>query len=86
MSVDIPTTLQAFVNEELTTGEFASEADLVTAALETYRDMKRRHTELTGRLNQSFAQLDQGLAKEIDFEQMKTEVRQAGSEYSKSNA
>jgi Arc/MetJ-type ribon-helix-helix transcriptional regulator len=38
MIVEIPTTLQGFVNGELSAGTFANESELVTTALNTYHE------------------------------------------------
>ncbi|MEL7496562.1 MAG: hypothetical protein AAFN77_03065 [Planctomycetota bacterium] len=77
MSVDIPTTLQGFVNDELSAGKFANESELVAAALETFLEMKRRHLNLKERVTQSLRQRDQGLASSVDFKAVKDQIRDA---------
>ena len=75
MSVDIPTRLQQFVNDELSSGKFATETELVTTALNTYREMKRRHSDLKGRVARSLNQLEQGLVAPLDMDEIKLQVR-----------
>ena len=75
MSVDIPTTLQAFVNDELSAGKFANESELVAKALETYLEMQRRYSDLKGRVERSLDQLENGLVAPLDMDDVKDRVR-----------
>jgi len=75
MSVDIPSKLQPLVNDELSSGDFTTESDLVAAALETYLEMRRRHGVLKGRVELSLKQIQQGLVSPLDVEEVKQKVR-----------
>ena len=74
MSVNIPTTLKPFVDEELSSGKFASESELVITALELYREMKERHSDLRSKVEKSAAQADAGLATSLDMEDIKSRL------------
>ena len=74
MSVEIPNNLQSSVRRELSDGKFASESELVTAALETYLEMRRRHGVLKSRVDRSISQLQQGLVSPLDMDSIKSEV------------
>lgn len=75
MSVDIPNNLQQSVSAELSAGSFASESELVAAALETYLEMRRRHGDLKTRVDRSLSQLQDGLVSTVDMEAIKDHVR-----------
>jgi Arc/MetJ-type ribon-helix-helix transcriptional regulator len=75
MSVDIPSTLQGFVNDELSAGTFANESELVTTALNTYREMKQRHRDLKARVAESLKQVEQGQVAPMDMEGIKLRLR-----------
>lgn len=77
MSIDIPSTLQGFVNDEIASGAFGSEAELVVAALATFQEMKRRHRSLKDSVSQSLSQRDQGLASSVNFSAVKEQIRDA---------
>jgi putative addiction module CopG family antidote len=75
MSVSIPSNLQPFVEEELATGEYTSESELVAKALEVYRELKRRHHQLLEDVQRSLAQADRGGFKPLDMSAIKAKLR-----------
>ena len=80
MSVDIPTTLQGFVNDELSAGKFASESELVATALNTFREMKKRHRDLKERVARSLNQVEQGLITPMDMDDIRRQVNRFADE------
>ena len=74
MSVNIPTTLKPFVDEELSSGKFANESELITTALELYREMKARHSDLRSNVDASLAQADAGRVTPLDMEDVKSRL------------
>jgi len=60
MSVTIPTSLQPFVESELSSGVFESESALVATALEMFQDARKRHAELKERVQASVKQAEAG--------------------------
>ena len=76
MSVSIPAELQPFIEQELASGEFQDESELVTKALELYREMKTRHQELRTRVQHSLEQADEGQVAPLDMEAIKDSLRE----------
>ena len=70
MSVTIPPELEPFVEAELASGAFASEAELIAKALELYRQMKKRHEELRTEVGRSLDEAKRGDVAELDVEQV----------------
>lgn len=48
-----PTELNQFIQDELQTGGYADEDAVLTAALEVFREVRQRHAELLGRVQES---------------------------------
>jgi Arc/MetJ-type ribon-helix-helix transcriptional regulator len=68
-SVVIPSELQPFVQAEIASGAFRDEAHLVAKALQLYRDLKARHTQLRTDVQRSIEQAERGDVDELDIEQ-----------------
>jgi Arc/MetJ-type ribon-helix-helix transcriptional regulator len=68
MTVAIPSSLQGFIEREVAAGEAGSEEELVTRALELYREMRARHAILKADVQESLAQADRGEVAELDIE------------------
>ena len=75
LSISIPSELQPFIEQELATGRFRDESELVTAALELYREMNRRHSELRGQVQRSLDQADRGETVPLDMDAIKGTLR-----------
>jgi antitoxin ParD1/3/4 len=75
LSVPIPNDLRPFVEEELATGQYTSEAELVAKALEVYRELKKRQHELREDVQRSIAQADRGEIKPLDMNAIKAHIR-----------
>lgn len=60
MSTIYPPHLQQFVKQEIASGAFRSEDELVISALTAFREMKLRHEEFRGRVEKSLAQAERG--------------------------
>jgi putative addiction module CopG family antidote len=67
MSVSIPSELRPFIEQELASGKFRNETELVTAAIELYREMQSRHAELKGQVQRSLEQADRGDVAPLDM-------------------
>lgn len=55
MTGTFPTDLNQFIQDELQTSGYADEDALLTAALEVFREVRQRHAELRGRVQESLA-------------------------------
>ncbi len=67
MTRTFPTELNQFIQDELQTGAYADEDAVLTAALEVFREVRQRHTELRGRVQESLAQVHAGEATLLDM-------------------
>lgn len=75
VTVTIPSELQPFVEQELATGAFTDEADLVAKALELFREMKARHGQLCEDVRRSVAQAEQGETAPLDIQSIKDALK-----------
>jgi Arc/MetJ-type ribon-helix-helix transcriptional regulator len=73
MTRTFPTDLNQFIQDELQTGDYADEDAVLTAALEVFREVRQRHAELRGRVQESLAQVHAGKSTPLDMD----EVRQS---------
>lgn len=71
MSISIPTDLEPFVRQELASGSVQSEEELVTKALELYRELKSRHDDLRWQVQRSLDQAERGQVAPWDMGAMK---------------
>lgn len=71
MPKTFPTDLRQFIQEELQTGNYADEDEVLTAALEVFREVRQRHTLLRARVQQSLAEAQRGAATPVDVEALK---------------
>jgi len=76
ISISIPAELQPFVKQELAAGRFRDESELVTAALELYREMNLRHAELRSQVKRSLDQADRGEVAPLDMDSIKGTLRE----------
>ncbi len=70
MEETYPPELEQFVQQELATGKYQSETELVNRALEVYRELKLRHDTLRADVETAIAQADRGEAKPLDIEEV----------------
>ncbi|MFV1965993.1 MAG: type II toxin-antitoxin system ParD family antitoxin [Pirellulaceae bacterium] len=75
MSVSIPSELQPFIEQELAAGKSRDESELVTAALQLYREMNTRHAELRSQIQRSLDQADRGEVSSLDMDSIKGTLR-----------
>ena len=71
MSRTFPTDLNQFIRDELQTGDYADEDALLTAALEVFREVRLRHAELRGRVQESLAEAHSGKATPLDMDEIR---------------
>ena len=71
MARTFPTELTQFIQDELQTGGYADEDAVLTAALEVFREVRQRHAELRGRVQQSLAQVHAGEATPLDMDEIR---------------
>jgi len=84
MTEPFPPDLQQFVSEELASGHYRSEGELLVEAVRFYRDSTVRRRELRDEINARLRQLDRGEAIEIEddaaleafFDQIGIEVQE----------
>jgi Arc/MetJ-type ribon-helix-helix transcriptional regulator len=63
--------LNQFIQDELETGDFANEDAVLTAALEVFREVRQRHTELRERVQESLTQSHAGETSLLDMNQLR---------------
>ena len=68
MTVSIPSNLQDFIQQAVAAGDAGSEEELVTRALELYRQMCGRHAALKVDVQRSMAESDRGEVAELDVD------------------
>jgi antitoxin ParD1/3/4 len=68
MVFTIPPDLDAFVHQVVATGTFASEEDVIVAALRLLQERERRIEDLRGELLPALEELDRGEGKPLDIE------------------
>jgi len=66
--------LQQFVQEQLATGEFQDEAELMQQALTVYRELRTRHNHLRADIESAIAQADRGKVAPLDIDAIKAEL------------
>lgn len=71
MTRTFPSDLNQFIQDELQTGDYANEDALLTAALEVFREVRQRHTELLGRVQESLSQARAGEATPLNIDETK---------------
>ena len=68
MPATYPPEIQAFVNEQVSSGHFQNEEDVTVEALRLLRDFTQRHRSLQQDIRQSLDELEQGRAKPVIME------------------
>jgi len=71
MNRTFPTDLNQFIQDELQTGGYADEDAVLTAALEVFREVRQRHAELRGRVQESLAESHGGEATPLDMDEIR---------------
>jgi len=71
MNRTFPTDLNQFIQDELQTGGYADEDAVLTAALEVFREVRQRHAELRGRVQESLAESHGGEATPLDLDKIR---------------
>jgi Arc/MetJ-type ribon-helix-helix transcriptional regulator len=76
-----PPEIEEFVQQELATGEYRGEGDLINQALSVYRELKLRHDLLRADVAHAISQADSGDVAPLDIEAIKSELMEelAGS-------
>ena len=70
MTRTFPTELNQFIQDELQSGGYADEDAVLTAALEVFREVRQRHAQLRGRVQESLAQVHAGEATPLDIDEI----------------
>ena len=63
--------LNQLIQDELQTGGYADEDAVLTAALEVFREVRQRHSELRGRVQESLAQMHAGEITPLDMDEIR---------------
>jgi len=71
MTRTFPTDLNQFIQDELQTGGYADEDAVLTAALEVFRQVRQRHSDLRARVQESLAQAHAGQATSLDMDEIR---------------
>ena len=75
MSNTYPPDLEQFVEEELASGKYKNEAELVIDALKVLRELKSRHQQLRTEIHNAILQAERGEVILLDTEATKAEGR-----------
>lgn len=75
MTCTIPPDLELFVRDELSSGRFPCEEQLITAALRLLRESRDRHDALRREVTASLAEADAGRLHSLDTAATKAEGR-----------
>lgn len=70
MTRTFPTDLNQFIQDELQSGSYADEDAVLTAALEVFREVRQRHSELRGRVQESLAESHAGESTPLDMDEI----------------
>lgn len=81
----LPPELQDFVRQELASGKYESEADVVCEGLRLLRERERRLEALREELRPALEQLDRGEREPMDAEAIKAEGRRQLAERGKAD-
>ena len=71
MTRTFPTDLNPFIQDELQSGSNADEDAVLTAALEVFREVRQRHSELRGRVQESLAESHAGEVTPLDMDEIR---------------
>lgn len=74
MSVSLPPDLEKFVRQELASGEYASEEEILQEGLRLLQDRKQRLEQLRSDIQVGLDQLDRGEGAPLDMEAIKAKV------------
>lgn len=66
--------IRKFIEEEMATGTYEDESALLAEALEVYRALKQRHTELRLQIQQSLEDEKAGRIAPLDVNEIVTEL------------
>ena len=75
MSMSLPQDLQQFVQQEIASGKYRSEEDLLCAGLRLLRERERRLQALREDIKPALEQLDRGEGEPLDAESIKARSR-----------
>ena len=70
-----PPDLQQFMDQELASGEYQDESEVLIRALRVYREFKTRHESLRQDVIRSIEQAERGEVAPMDTEATKAEAR-----------
>ena len=76
MTVQLPAEIEAFVRAEVADGAATDETDFVSKAVQLYREMKERHTELRSHVQHSLDQARNGEVSPLDMDGIIAELRE----------
>ena len=71
MTRTFPTDLNQFIQDELQTGGYADEDAVLTAALEVFGEVRQRHAELRGRVQESLAAARAEVATPLEMDEIR---------------
>lgn len=75
MTIDVPTELQQYVEEQVATGVYASERDVIADAVRVLRELRERHDALRQDIQAAVAQSRKGESEPLDIDEIKAEGR-----------
>lgn len=79
MTTTLPPDLKQFVQDELASGKFENESELMIRALQYYRELKSRHAALRAEVQASLAESARGESAPLDMNEIKAEVAKASA-------
>ncbi len=76
MTITLPTELQSFVDQLVSSGAYASSEDVLREALARLRTDHARFQELKASFDEAVAELERGEGQPLDFAEIKRKFRE----------
>lgn len=70
MTIDVPDDIAQFIRDSISSGNFHSESDVVTAALRVFRNRETRRAQLQQEIQPAIDRLDRGEGIVLDDESL----------------
>ncbi|HKQ46494.1 MAG TPA: type II toxin-antitoxin system ParD family antitoxin [Phycisphaerae bacterium] len=75
MTVEVPLDLQQYVEDQVATGAYANERDVIADAVRVLRELRKRHDALRQDIQAAIAESKRGESEPLDIDEIKAEGR-----------
>ncbi len=75
MTNAIPFDLDQYIGQQVASGRFGSREEFIFEAVQVYRELESRHSELRAEIQRRIEEADRGLLEPLDMEDIKSEGR-----------